>query len=98
MTGADLLTHLEFLGREFLDERRVGWGFSTWRTDTADAALVAYLGPERSSMTLQAAVEHMIYVLTRSSTMDQELELLNDYSSDVTENLDFMFRRLPRAS
>jgi hypothetical protein len=95
MTGADLLTHLQFLGRHFLDERRVGWGFSTYRIGlTGDVALLAYLGPERSRMTLQEAVQLLIYILTQRSTMDQELEILNDYSSDVTESGDFIFQRL----
>lgn len=97
MKGTDLLSHLEFLGREFLAERRIGWAFTRHRErNDVDVLKVVYVGPERSGMTLQAAVELVAYAITQRSTMDEELETLDGYSSDMTNDGDFVFRRLTR--
>ncbi len=96
MRGADLLTHLEYLGREFLDERRIGWAFARHQEEGVDTLRLFYVGSSRSGMTLQETVELVIYVLTGRSTMDQELEILDSYSSDISGRGDFVFRRLSR--
>jgi len=60
MTGTDLLSHLQFLGRHFLDERRVGWAFARHQGrangDVVDVLRIVYAGPTRSGMTLQQVV------------------------------------------
>ena len=97
MTGTDLLSHLQFLGRHFLDERRVGWAFARHQGrangDVVDVLRIVYAGPTRSGMTLQQVVGLLLHVLTGRSTMDEELAVLDDYTSDVTPELDFVFRR-----
>jgi len=44
-------------------------------------------------MTLQQVVGLLLHVLTGRSAMDEELAVLDDYTSDVTPELDFVFRR-----
>ncbi len=95
MKGADLLTHLQYLGREFLDERRTGWAFARHQEQEVDTLRLFHVGSDRSAMTLQETVGLVIYVLTqRRPTMDEELQILDDYSSDLTDGGDFVFRRL----
>lgn len=81
MRGTDLLSHLIDLGERWLEERRVGWAFA-YRGDVGTARLL-YVGPERSFMTLQQAVELFVHVLTGARTVDRELALLDFYRSDL---------------
>lgn len=100
MRGTDLLSNLLDLGREWLDERRVGWAF-VFRNDVGTARLL-YVGPERSPMSLQEAVELFVHVLTGARTVDRQLALLDFYRSELllsgNEVIGFEFRKVQRSA
>lgn len=98
MRGTDLLSHLIELGKGWLDERRTGWAF-VLRHDVGTARLL-YVGPDRSGMTLQEVVALLIHVLTGSRSVDEELQLLDFYTSELllddTELIGFEFKKHTR--
>ncbi len=82
MKDADLLSHLEYIGREYLDDRERGWMWAMMEDETCWILYVPeLLGSSGQAPTLQEAVDTLIEALYRRRPI--EGSILAFYASDV---------------